>query len=174
MRAARIIQELYPESVRVVWAPYFDVGRDDAADLSLLADAALCAERLGVTLERSEDFGGAASAGWRWVEAAIVEATHRRGAPDKILDILANKLRVDRRAFAMCRAQIAGATIAWIEAARTAGVRTTPSTVIGGRIYGPIIDRGTLQLLVESEVKFPSCEKCLHLGDFVLPSRREP
>jgi len=125
---------------------------DNAADLALLGDAALCAEKVGVTLEdRDETFGNAASPGWRWVEAVLSD-NRRRVPPDKILDKVATKLRVDRRAFATCRAQLAGTSIAWIEAARRAGVRVTPSTVVGGRIYGPIVDQNTLQLLVEAEL----------------------
>lgn len=153
MRTARNIRDWYPDQVRVVWAPYFDLTREDAAELSLLADAALCAEKLGITLEdRDETFGNAASPGWRWVEAVLGENNRRRVTPDKILDKIADKLRVDRAAFATCRAQVAGTSIAWIEAARRAGVRVTPSTVVGGRIYGPIDDRATLQLLVETEL----------------------
>ena len=151
MRAARIIQELYPESVRVVWAPYFQLSLEDAADLALLADAALCAEKVGVTVERDVDFVGAGSPGWRWVET-MLETNRNRISPDKVIDKIAEKLRVDGRAFATCRAQLAGASVAWIEAARKSGVRVTPSTVVGGRIYGPITDRNTLQLLVEAEL----------------------
>jgi hypothetical protein len=152
MRTARNIRDWYPDQVRVVWAPYFDLTREDAAELSLLADAALCAEQLGITLEdRDETFGNAASPGWRWVEAVLGE-NRRRVSPDKMLDKIADKLRVDRRAFATCRARVAGTSIAWIEAARRAGVRVTPSTVVGGRVYGPIIDHTTLQLLVEAEL----------------------
>jgi hypothetical protein len=153
MRAARNIRDWYPEQVRVVWAPYYDLTREDAADLSLLADGALCAEKLGITLEdRDETFGNAASPGWRWVEAVLGETGRRRVTSDKVLDKTADKLRVDRGAFATCRAQLAGTSIAWIEAARRAGVRVTPSTVVGGRIYGPIVDQTTLQLLVEAEL----------------------
>lgn len=152
--ASRMVQELYPDRVRVVWAPYFDVvAREDAAELSLLGDAALCAEKVGVTLEdRDESFGGDASPGWRWVEAVLSESNRRHVAPDKIIDKVVERLRVDRRAFATCRAQLAGATIAWIESARHAGVTVTPSTVVGGRIYGPIVDYSTLQLLVDAEL----------------------
>jgi len=156
MRAARLVQELYPDSVRVVWAPYFDVMRDDAADLSLLADAALCAEKVGTRAEDRDSTNLAKSAespGWRWVQAVLDENSRaRRTAPDKLIDKIADKLRVDQRAFATCRAQVAGTSIAWIEAARRSGVRTTPSTVVGGRIYGPIDDRQTLQWLVEAEL----------------------
>jgi hypothetical protein len=153
MKTARNIRDWYPESVRVVWAPYFDLTREDAAELSLLADAALCAEKVGITLEdRDETFGNAASPGWRWVEAVLGENNRRRVTPDKILDKIADKLRVDRRAFATCRAQLAGTSIGWIEGARRSGVRVTPSTVVGGRIYGPINDHNTLQLLTEAEL----------------------
>ena len=153
MRAARNIRDWYPESVRVVWAPYFDLTREDAAELSLLADAALCAEKLGITLEDQDNtFANPSSPGWRWIEAVLGEGNRRRVSPDKILDKIADKLRVDRRAFATCRARVAGTSIAWIEAARRSGVRVTPSTVVGGRIYGPITDHNTLQLLVEAEL----------------------
>ncbi|HEY5946353.1 MAG TPA: hypothetical protein VIV40_12710 [Kofleriaceae bacterium] len=153
MRTARNIRDSYPEQVRVVWAPYFDLTREDAAELSLLADAALCAEKVGITLEdRDATFGNAASPGWRWVEAVLGENNRRRVPPDKVLDKIADKFRVDRRAFATCRAQVAGTSIAWIEAARRSGVRVTPSTVVGGRVYGPITDHNTLQLLVEAEL----------------------
>jgi hypothetical protein len=152
MRAARIIQELYPDAVRVVWAPYFDFTREDAADLSMLGDAAICAEKIGITVEREADFAGAGSPGWRWVEGMFAENNRRRTAPDKIIDNVAKKLRVDASTFATCRAQIAGTSVAWSESARRAGVRVTPSTVVGGRIYGPITDRSTLQLLVEAEL----------------------
>jgi protein-disulfide isomerase len=152
MRAARNIRDAYPDQVRVVWAPYFDLTREDAAELALLSDAALCAEKVGVTLEdRDETFGNAASPGWRWIDV-VLSSNRRRVPPDKILDQVATKLRVDRRAFATCRAQLAGTSVAWIEAARRSGVRVTPSTVVGGRIYGPIVDQNTLQLLVEAEL----------------------
>lgn len=153
MRAARNIRDWYPDAVRVVWAPYFDLTREDAAELSLLSDAALCAEKIGITLEDQDNtFANPASPGWRWIEAVLGENNRRRVSPDKILDKVAEKLRVDRRGFATCRARIAGTSIGWIEAARRSGVRVTPSTVVGGRIYGPITDHNTLQLLVEGEL----------------------
>jgi hypothetical protein len=153
MKTARNVRDWYPNQVRVVWAPYFDLTREDAAELSLLADAALCAEKIGITLEDQDaTFNNPASPGWRWVEAVLGENMRRRVPPDKIVDHMAERLRVDKRAFATCRAQVAGTSIAWIEAARRAGVRVTPSTVVGGRIYGPITDHNTLQLLVEAEL----------------------
>jgi hypothetical protein len=156
MLNAEAIRNRYPDRVRLVWAPFFDVSHEDAADKSLLADAALCAERDGGRIldDRSESFDPEASPGWRWIQAMLEESRGRmrNSAPDKIIDRVTEKLRVDRRALATCRAQLAGATIAWIETARHAGLRVTPSTIVGGRIYGPINDSQTLQLLVEAEL----------------------
>jgi protein-disulfide isomerase len=154
--AARVVRNKYPTQVRVVWAPYFNVANEEAADLSLLADAALCAEKVGTTLEDRDDsrFDDDASPGWRWVEAVLTEANSRRRDvdPEKIIDKVATKLHVDRRAFATCRAQLAGTTVSWIESARHSGVRGTPATIVDGRIYGPVTDLQTLQLLVEAEL----------------------
>jgi hypothetical protein len=152
MDPATIVQDNYSESVRVVWAPYFDVSRDDAAELGLLGDAALCAEQVGTSSENELD--RPSSPGWRWVEAVLSEAAsrHRRVPADQLIDKVAAKLHVDPRAFASCRARVAGRSVKWIEAARHAGVRTTPATVVGGRIYGPIADANVLQQLVEVEL----------------------
>lgn len=156
MSSARITRDKYPSSIRVVWAPLFNVAAEDAADLSLLADAALCAEQVGTSLEGRDDsaFDDDASPGWRWVEAVMTEANSRRRAlePEKLIERVATKLHVDKPAFATCRAQVAGTSVKWIEAARKAGARMTPNTVIGGRIYGPLVDPTTLQLLVEAEL----------------------
>ena len=71
---------------------------------------------------------------------------------DQLIDRVADKLHVDKHAFATCRASVAGTTLSWVEAARHGGVRTSPATVVGGRVYGPIVDWTTLQLLVEAEL----------------------
>ena len=169
LRAAMIVQDDLPQRVRVVWGPYFDLARDDAGDLGLLGDAALCAEQVGTSSDL--DFDRPSSPGWRWVEAVLQEVINRRHRPpaEELIAELADKLHVDRPAFAACRARMAGTTLAWIEAARRAGVRTTPATVVGGRVYGPITDWGTLQLLVQSELAPADCvvdKGCLHLGDY--------
>jgi hypothetical protein len=152
MDPATIVQDNFPEGVRVVWAPYYDVSRPDAGELGLLGDAALCAEQVGTSSENELD--RPSSPGWRWVEAVLAEAStrHRRVPADQLIDKVAAKLHVDPRAFAACRARLAGRAVAWIEAARHAGVRTTPATVVGGRIYGPIADANALQQLVEVEL----------------------
>lgn len=156
MSYARVTRDKYPDSVRVVWAPLFNVTGEEAADLALLADAALCAEKVGTTVEGRDDstFDDAASPGWRWVETVLAEANSRRRElePEKLIERVATKLHVDRPAFATCRAQVAGTSVKWIEAARHAGAHVTPNTAIGGRLYGPITDLSTLQLLVEAEL----------------------
>jgi hypothetical protein len=171
LRTARAVQDTYPDTVRVVWAPYFDVGRDDAADLGLLSDAALCAEHVGIS---SDDFESPSSQGWRWVETMLAETTlrHRRVPADQLLERVTDKLHVDHRAFATCRARQAGAAIAWIEQARHAGVRASPSTVVGGRIYTSITDTNALQQLVEAELDPGDCNGCLRLDDYAPTWRR--
>src|SRR5262249_40638337 len=58
----RKLQKTYAEEVRLVWAPWFDVSRDDAADLTLLGDAVLCAEQVGSSPKDLSE-----SPGWRWM-----------------------------------------------------------------------------------------------------------
>src|SRR5206468_4238137 len=74
------------------------------------------------------------------------------GAPDAVIDKLAAKLHVERQGFARCRASLAGRSVAFAAAARRSGVKTTPATVVGGRIYGPLVDWNTLQQLVDVEL----------------------
>ena len=152
--AAQTQREAYPDQVRVVWAPYFDVGREEAADLAMLGDAALCAEKVGTSSEHEGDLDSTTSPGWRWVTAVLSETKNRRHRQpaEQVIEHVSDKLHVDRRAFATCRAQLAGTTVAWIEAGRHSGIRTSPATILGGRIYGPITDGTTLQLLVEAEL----------------------
>ena len=171
MNAARKAQEVYTDAVRIVWAPFFDVTREDAADLGFLSDAALCAEKIGTS---SEDLDSPGSQGWRWVETMLGESTvrRRRVAADQLLDKVSDKLHVDKAAFATCRAAQAGTAIKWIEAARHAGVRTSPSTVVGGRIYPAITDYMTLQQLVGAELEPGDCPGCIRLDDYAPTWRR--
>ncbi|HTR49912.1 MAG TPA: hypothetical protein VMJ10_04335 [Kofleriaceae bacterium] len=172
--AATLAVDALPQLVRVVWAPNFDLAGENAADLALLGDAALCAERVGAA--NDIDFDRPASPGWRWL-VALGEDNHRRetGVGDRLVHDLADRLRVPRRAFEACRARTAGTTVAWIEAARRSGVRTTPATIVGGRIYGAINSTDTLQNLVAAELAPGSCDVdhgCLHLGDYTPSWRR--
>jgi hypothetical protein len=97
---------------------------------------------------------------------------HRRVPAEQLLEKVTDKLHVDKATFATCRARQAGAAIAWIEGARHAGVRTSPSTVVGGRIYPSITDPSALQQLVEAELQPGDCTGCLHLDDFAPTWRR--
>ena len=171
LRAARAAQDLYSDSVRIVWAPFFDVTREDAADLGFLADAAMCAEKVGTS---ADDFESPGSQGWRWVETmlSVGNLRHRRIPAEQMLEKLSDRLHVDKQAFATCRAGQAGASIAWIEAAMRAGVRTSPSTVVGGRIYPSITDAQTLQQLVGAELEPGDCPGCLRLDDYAPTWRR--
>jgi hypothetical protein len=77
---------------------------------------------------------------------------HRGYTAEQLIDRVAERLHVDDHEFSACRAQVAGTTLAWVEEARHSGVRTSPATILGGRVYGPIVDWTTLQLLVEAEL----------------------
>lgn len=172
LRAAEDAQAIYNDSVRVVWAPFFDVTREDAADLGFLSDAALCAEKVGTS---SEDFDTPGSPGWRWAKKMIEQsdALRRRRMPaDQLLEKVSDLLHVDKAAFATCRAAQAGSAIRWIEAARHAGVRTSPSTVVGGRIYPSIVDNSVLQQLVGAELEPGDCPGCIHLDSYAPTWRR--
>lgn len=155
LSTAQRVASYYPDRIRVVWGPYFDIGRDDAAELSLLADAALCAERDGGrSIDRDDTWDPKDSPGWRWVREVLAQANSRsrRYTTDQLIDRVVERLRVEGRAFATCRARTAGSSINWIETARRAGVRSTPATIVGGRIYGPINDSETLHNLVKAEL----------------------
>lgn len=172
LRAASEAQTIYNDAVRIVWAPFFDVTREDAADLGFLADAALCAEKVGTS---AEDFDTPGSPGWRWVTRMIdqSDALRRRRMPaEQLLEKVSDLLHVDKTAFATCRASQAGSAIHWIEAARHAGVRTSPSTVVGGRIYPSIVDSTVLQQLVGAELEPGDCPGCIHLDSYAPAWRR--
>jgi predicted DsbA family dithiol-disulfide isomerase len=144
------LPKLYADEVRLVWAPWFDVSRDDAADLTLLGDAVLCAEQIGTS---AKDLG--MSPGWRWMERQLHRASRshgRRSPPEKLIDDITAELGLDVPQVSACRARMAGATLAWIERARRSGVTRAPALVVGGRIYEGIPDQNVVQQLVEAEL----------------------
>ncbi|HEU4727539.1 MAG TPA: hypothetical protein VFT22_06615 [Kofleriaceae bacterium] len=151
LRVVEPEMRLYPDEVRIVWAPWFDVGREDAADLTLLGDAALCAEAIG-----SNQGELTTSPGWVWVREMYAQSSKSHGkrlAADPLIDAVAAKLDVDVRALSACRARMASATLEWIAAARHAGVpHTNTAVVIGGRIYDGLTDQTLIQALVEAEL----------------------
>jgi hypothetical protein len=135
----------------VVWAPWFDVSRDDAAELTMLGDAALCAEEIG-----SSQTELTPSPGWLWLREMYgqVGRSHgKRPAAEAMIDAVADRLDLDRRALAACRARMASTTLTWIEEARRAGApRANAAVVIGGRIYDGLTDQMLIQELVEAEL----------------------
>lgn len=169
LAAAQAAADAFGDRVRVVWAPFFDVTRDDAAELGMLADATLCAEHVAAT---GLDLRRPGSPGWQWLQKMMnfVAVLHHRPTADDVLADLV--LPPDAPAFAACRAQQAGAAIRWVEAAMRAGVHAAPSTVVGGRIYPAITDTNVLQQLIAAELE-PSvnCAGCLRL-DALAPAWR--
>jgi hypothetical protein len=151
LRVVEPEMRLYPEDVRIVWAPWFDVSRDDAADLTLLGDATLCAEAIA-----SNQGELTTSPGWVWVHemyAQLARSHGRKVTADQLIDAVAARLDVDGRALAACRARMASSTLEWIAAARHSGVtRTNTAIVIGGRIYDGLTDQTLIQALVEAEL----------------------
>jgi protein-disulfide isomerase len=150
VRQLRRLQETYADEVRLVWAPWFDVSRDDAADLTLLGDAVLCAEQVGSS---PEDLS--ASPGWRWMEKQLQRASRshgRRSPPEKLIDDITAETDIDPQQLSACRARIANATLEWIERARKSGVTRAPALIVGGRIYEGIPDQEVTKQLVEAEL----------------------
>jgi 2-hydroxychromene-2-carboxylate isomerase len=162
MRVLRKTADMFRGEIRVVWAPWFDVTREDAAELTLLGDAALCAEQLGSS---PDDFD--ASPGWQWVVetySAIARQHGRRVPPDKLIDSVTAKLRIEPAAMSACRARMAKTTLDWIASARRSGVAGSPALVIGGRIYPGLSDDKVINQLVEAELAPGMLERCATSG----------
>lgn len=150
LRQLLVVQRMYADDVRLVWAPWFDVQREDATELVLLGDAALCAEQVGSS---PEELG--ASPGWRWIDKQLQRSgrSHgRRAEPDKLIEDVAAEVDIDPQKLSSCRARMANATLHWIERARRSGVTRAPALIIGGRIYEGIPDQAVIQQLVEAEL----------------------
>ena len=146
----RQVQDIYADEIRAVWAPWFDVTRDDAAELTLLADAALCAEQVGSSPDELS-----ASPGWRWIAKQLDHASRshgRRMPAEKIIDAVANELDVDSQRLSACRARMANASLDFIAKARRSGVTRSPAVVIGGRIYSGLNNDETIRKLIEAEL----------------------
>lgn len=162
MRILRKVADMFRGEVRVVWAPWFDVTREDAAELTLLGDAALCAEQLASS---PDDFD--ASPGWQWVVETygqIARQHGRRVPPDKLIDGVTAKLRIEPASMSACRARMAKTTLDWIASARRSGVSGSPALVIGGRIYPGLSDEKTITQLVEAELAPGVLERCATSG----------
>jgi hypothetical protein len=163
MRVLRTTQSVYPDDVRIVWAPWFDVSQTArVTDLALYGDAALCAEQVGTS---PDDFD--ASPGWVWVNKLLEIKNRQHGRvmpPDKMIDIVAAELEIDSRQLSACRARIANTTLDWVERARKAGVTRSPALVIGGRIYEGLSDGNQIQQLIEAELAPGVLARCATIG----------
>ena len=150
MRALRNLQQSYASEVRILWAPWFDVAQDDATELILLADAALCAERVGSSPKELS-----ASAGWTWV-TRFYELARRGPAKDvaveDLIDAVDRDLGIVSAEMSACRASHANTALEWVTAARRAGVRHAPALVIGGRIYEGLTNGTVIDALVKAEL----------------------
>ena len=152
LRVIESEMRLYPDEIRIVWAPWFDVGLDSAPELTLLGDAALCAEEIG-----SNQGELTTSPGWAWIKEMYTQAGRFRGKKplaDKLIDAVAAKLDVNARGLSACRATMASRALTWIAAARRAGVppHANVAIVIGGRIYDGLTDQTMIHALVEAEL----------------------
>ncbi len=163
MRLLRTQQSVYPDDVRIVWAPWFDLTQTArATDLSLLGDAALCAEQIGSS---PDDFD--ASPGWVWVNKVLETYNRQHGRkipPDKMIDMVAAELEINSGRMSACRARIANTTLDWIERARKSGVTRSPALIIGGRIYEGLSDGNQIQQLIEAELAPGVLARCATIG----------
>ena len=162
MRSIRNVHNTYRGDIRIVWAPWFEVAREDAAELAMLGDAALCAE---ANASSPDDLD--TSPGWQWVTetyAQIQKAHGRRIPPEKLIQDVAGKLRLSTAALSACRARVANATLDWIAAARQSGVASSPAIVIGGRIYHGLTDPTIIQQLIEAELAPGVLGRCSTTG----------
>ena len=162
MRSIHKAHNTFRGEIKIVWAPWFEVSRDDAGELAMLGDAALCAETHSSSPDDLD-----ISPGWQWVieTYALIQKAHgRRIPPQKLIDDVAAKLRVDTKALSTCRARLAGATLDWITAARRSGVTSSPAVVIGGRIYHGLTDEKIVQQLIEAELAPGVLGRCSTTG----------
>lgn len=163
MRLLRAQQAIYPDSIRIVWAPWFDVSQTTrAAEMTLLGDAALCAEQMGTS---PDDFD--ASPGWVWVNQLLEVKTRQRGrqiTAEKLIDTVASDLEIDSGQLSACRARLANKTLDWIDRAKKSGVTRSPALVIGGRIYEGLSDSTQIQQLIEAELAPGVLSRCSTIG----------
>lgn len=163
MRLLRSQQAIYPDSIRIVWAPWFDVTQTTrAAEMTLLGDAALCAEQVGTS---PNDFD--ASPGWVWANTLLEEKKRQHGrqiTTDKLIDTVAAALEIDSGQLSACRARLANKTLDWIDRAKKSGVTRSPALVIGGRIYEGLSDGTQIQQLIEAELAPGVLSRCSTIG----------
>jgi hypothetical protein len=155
------LQQIYANDIRVVYAPWFDVARDDTAELAMLGDAVLCAEQVGSVPDDLDE-----SPGWAWIsrQLEVVGRNHRRTKPETLIDSVAADLKFNSRQLSACRARMANTTLEWIARARKSGVTRSPAVIIGGRIYEGLNESGTIQQLIDSELAPGVLARCSTIG----------
>jgi 2-hydroxychromene-2-carboxylate isomerase len=139
----RKLHDLYPDEVRLIYYPWFDLSVDGNEDAPRLHAAALCAEEQG--------------SGWKWIDEALRQVLRGGGetSVDRLIDVVADLAEVDPRALDGCLAdpRAAAAVRARVDAAVAAGVHHGPTVVIGGRVYtGGFTDWRAAAPLVDAEL----------------------
>jgi len=140
----RRLLELYPEDVRLVWAPWYDLEVAGNETAPRLHAAALCAERQG--------------AGWKWIDETLRQVFRGvgegNGDIDALIDAVAELAEVDRATLDDCLDDLDDDEVtARVRAAVDAGVHHGPAMVIGGRAYvGGFTDWRAAAPLIEAEL----------------------
>lgn len=141
---ARRLRDLYPDEVRLVWAPWFDLDVAGNETAPRLHAAALCAERQG--------------AGWKWIDETLRQVFRGvgegNGDVDTLIDAVAKLAEVDDDALRDCLDTMTDdEVIARVEAAKAAGVTHAPALVIGGRAYaGGFTDWRAAKPVIDTEL----------------------
>ena len=133
------IAAAYPDEVRLVFRHHFDPDDRRQGDARVLGAAARCADRQGRF--------------WSYYELAFRQA--RQGqVPSDLTEEVARALELDTAAFARCmkRRETRRAVEAERVAPRRAGIRHTPSLVLGGRLYTGTKSFDELSSLIDREL----------------------
>lgn len=135
----RTLEHAYPDEVRLVFHHLFDPADDSQAQAPLIAEATECAAE-------QDSF-------WPFVTALHRRARLQSIGPEFLVDVAA-AAGLEIEGFEACLGsgrQTQGLEAA-IERARLAGVRHTPTVVIGGMAYPGTLDFEDLRTLVDREL----------------------
>jgi len=133
------IAAAYPDEVKLVFRHSYDPDDRRQSDARTLGAAAYCAEKQGRF--------------WSYYELAFRQA--RQGqVPTDLTEEVAKALELDTAAFSRCLARRATRRAVEGEraAARRAGIRHTPSLVLGGRLYTGTKSFDELSSLIDREL----------------------
>lgn len=137
----RRLHDLYPDEIRLVWHPWYDVAVEGNQDAPRLHAAALCAEAQG--------------AGWKWIDETMRQVMRgaAEGDVETMIDAVAELAEVDRVELDRCIARLGDEVDRKVADAIAAGVTHGPAIVIGGRIYeGGFTDWRAAAPLVDAEL----------------------